>query len=63
VLKLYVPILILFTLAAAFAVVSVFIGPLIGPRRFNKAKSAPVRVGASRRPRRHRAPGCRSSST
>ena len=44
-LKLYVPILILFTLAAAFAVVSVFIGPLIGPRRFNKAKSAPYESG------------------
>lgn len=35
---MYVPLVILFVLAAAFAVVSVSLGPLVGPRRFNRAK-------------------------
>src|SRR5439155_3661067 len=34
----YVPIVGLFALAAAFAVFSVGIAPLVGPRRYNRAK-------------------------
>ncbi len=34
----YVPIVGLFALAAAFAVLSVGIAPLVGPRRYNRAK-------------------------
>ena len=44
-LRLYAPIGILFVLAAAFAIVSVLIGPLIGPRRYNKAKSEAYECG------------------
>jgi len=34
----YVPIVALFAVAAAFALFSVAIAPLVGPRRYNKAK-------------------------
>ncbi|WP_052371449.1 NADH-quinone oxidoreductase subunit A [Amycolatopsis taiwanensis] len=34
----YLPLVLLFVLAAAFALLSVLLGPLVGPRRFNKAK-------------------------
>ena len=44
-LKLYAPIVILFVLAAAFAIVSVVVGPFIGPRRYNKAKSEAYECG------------------
>ncbi|MEO6712404.1 MAG: NADH-quinone oxidoreductase subunit A [Mycobacteriales bacterium] len=44
-LKLYAPIVILFVLAAAFAIVSVVVGPLIGPRRYNRAKSDAYECG------------------
>ena len=44
-LKLYAPIVILFALAAGFAIVSVLVGPLIGPRRYNKAKSQAYECG------------------
>ncbi len=37
-LTAYLPILVLFVLAAGFAVVSVGAGALIGPRRYNRAK-------------------------
>ena len=37
-LSLYVPILGLLALAAAFALFSVGIAPLVGPRRYNRAK-------------------------
>ena len=37
-LSTYVPILGLFALAAGFAVFSVALAPLVGPRRFNRAK-------------------------
>ncbi len=37
-LTTYLPILVLFVLAAGFAVVSVGAGALIGPRRYNRAK-------------------------
>jgi NADH-quinone oxidoreductase subunit A len=34
----YVPIVVLFALAAAFAVFSVTVAPFVGPRRYNRAK-------------------------
>jgi NADH-quinone oxidoreductase subunit A len=34
----YIPIVVLFALAAAFAVFSVTAAPFIGPRRYNRAK-------------------------
>ena len=37
-LSTYVPILGLFALAAGFAIFSVAVAPLVGPRRFNRAK-------------------------
>ena len=37
-LTAYLPILVLFVLAAGFTVVSVGAGALIGPRRYNRAK-------------------------
>jgi NADH-quinone oxidoreductase subunit A len=37
-LRPYLPIVVLFALAAAFAVFSVAVAPLIGPRRYNRAK-------------------------
>ena len=37
-LSIYVPILGLFALAAAFAIFSVTAAPFIGPRRYNRAK-------------------------
>jgi NADH-quinone oxidoreductase subunit A len=36
--KLYIPILVLFVLAAGFAAFSVTVGSLAGPKRWNKAK-------------------------
>ncbi len=36
----YVPIIIMFVLAAGFAVFSVTAAPYIGPRRYNRAKLA-----------------------
>jgi NADH-quinone oxidoreductase subunit A len=35
---MYVPLVLLFVLAVAFAVLSVLLGPLVGPSRYNKAK-------------------------
>jgi NADH-quinone oxidoreductase subunit A len=37
-LSTYVPILGLFALAAGFAIFSVAVAPLVGPRKFNRAK-------------------------
>ena len=37
-MKLYIPILVLFVLAAGFAAFSVTMGSLAGPKRWNKAK-------------------------
>ena len=34
----YLPLVLLFALAAAFAIFSASLGPLVGPRRYNKAK-------------------------
>ncbi len=41
----YLPVFILFVLAAAFALFSVVAGALIGPRRWNRAKEAPYESG------------------
>ena len=58
-LSTYVPILGLFALAAGFAIFSVAVAPLVGPRRFNRAKldayecgiePTPQPVGGSRFP-------------
>jgi NADH-quinone oxidoreductase subunit A len=35
---MYVPLVLLFVLAVGFAVLSVLLGPLVGPSRYNKAK-------------------------
>jgi NADH-quinone oxidoreductase subunit A len=45
VLEPYLPILVLFVLAALFALFSVVAGALIGPRRHNTAKEAPYESG------------------
>ena len=37
-LSVYIPILVLFVLAAGFAVFSIVASALVGPKRFNKAK-------------------------
>ena len=37
-LKSYLPLVLLFALAAAFAIFSAALGPLLGPRRYNRAK-------------------------
>ncbi|MCL2780395.1 MAG: NADH-quinone oxidoreductase subunit A [Actinomycetia bacterium] len=37
-MSMYLPILLLFVLAALFAIFSVAIAPFIGPRRYNRAK-------------------------
>ena len=37
-MKLYIPILVLFVLAAGFAAFSVVAGSIMGPKRWNKAK-------------------------
>jgi len=34
----YLPLFLLFVLAAAFAVFSALLGPLVGPKRYNRAK-------------------------
>ena len=49
-LRPYVPIAVLFVLAAGFAVFSVVVGSFIGPRRFNKAKVAPYESGIETEP-------------
>lgn len=44
-LQMYLPLLILFVLALAFALFSVALGPLLGPQRYNRAKSAAYECG------------------
>ncbi len=51
-LSTYVPILVLFVLAAGFAVVSVGAGAVIGPRRYNRAKLEPYECGIDPTPQR-----------
>jgi len=43
--NLYTPILVLGAIAAAFAVVSVVVAVVVGPRRFNRAKLAAYECG------------------
>ena len=50
-LRPYLPILVLFVLAAGFAVFSVVAGALVGPRRYNKAKSSAYESGIEPEPR------------
>ncbi|MCA1824769.1 MAG: NADH-quinone oxidoreductase subunit A [Mycobacteriales bacterium] len=44
-MKIYLPIFMLFVLAAGFAAVSVVLGSFIGPKRYNRAKSMPYECG------------------
>lgn len=44
-LNMYLPLVLLFVLALAFAVLSVLLGPLVGPSRYNKAKLAAYECG------------------
>jgi NADH-quinone oxidoreductase subunit A len=44
-LKPYLPLVLLFVLALAFAVLSVLLGPLVGPGRYNRAKLAAYECG------------------
>ena len=37
-LRSYLPLVLLFALAAAFAIFSAVLGPLLGPKRYNRAK-------------------------
>ncbi|MDQ3402217.1 MAG: NADH-quinone oxidoreductase subunit A [Actinomycetota bacterium] len=37
-LGLYLPLVVMFVVAAAFAVFSALLGPLVGPKRYNRAK-------------------------
>ncbi|RZS44470.1 NADH dehydrogenase subunit A [Herbihabitans rhizosphaerae] len=41
----YLPIVILFVLAAAFAIFSVLLGPMVGPQRKNRAKTEAYECG------------------
>jgi NADH-quinone oxidoreductase subunit A len=41
----YLPIVLLFALAGAFALFSVIIAPYVGPRRFNRAKMSAYECG------------------
>ncbi|WP_132877573.1 NADH-quinone oxidoreductase subunit A [Tamaricihabitans halophyticus] len=44
-LESYVPLILLIAVAGAFAVFSVTVAPLVGPRRYNKAKLDPYECG------------------
>ena len=44
-LQPYVPLLVMFVLAAGFAIFAVVAGPHLGPRRYNKAKLDPYECG------------------
>ncbi|ETA66488.1 NADH-quinone oxidoreductase subunit A [Haloechinothrix halophila] len=44
-LDAYLPLVMLLALSFGFAVFSVAIAPLVGPKRFNKAKSEPYECG------------------
>ncbi|PXY35141.1 NADH-quinone oxidoreductase subunit A [Prauserella coralliicola] len=41
----YLPLVLIFVLALAFAVFSVLLGPLVGPSRYNKAKLSAYECG------------------
>jgi NADH-quinone oxidoreductase subunit A len=53
VLNLYVPILVLAALAAAFAVFSLVAGALAGPKRWNRAKLEAYECGIEPTPQHH----------
>jgi NADH-quinone oxidoreductase subunit A len=44
-LGMYLPLVLLLVLALAFAVLSVLLGPLVGPSRYNKAKLSAYECG------------------
>ncbi|WP_026425785.1 NADH-quinone oxidoreductase subunit A [Actinokineospora inagensis] len=44
-LGLYLPLVVMFALAAAFAIFSALLGPLVGPSRYNRAKLAAYECG------------------
>ncbi len=44
-LNMYLPLVLLFVLALGFAVLSVLLGPLVGPSRPNRAKTAAYECG------------------
>ena len=46
----YLPILALFVVATAFAAGSVLVAPLVGPRRYNRAKLDPYECGIEATP-------------
>jgi NADH-quinone oxidoreductase subunit A len=50
VLKPYLPLVVLFALSSGFAIFSVLAGSLIGPRRYNTAKSAAYESGIEPEP-------------
>jgi NADH-quinone oxidoreductase subunit A len=55
----YIPIVALFVIATAFAAGSVLVAPLIGPRRYNRAKLDPYECGIEPTPQQagaHRFP-------
>ena len=55
----YIPIVALFVIAAAFAAGSVLVAPLVGPRRYNRAKLDPYECGIEPTPQQsgaHRFP-------
>jgi NADH-quinone oxidoreductase subunit A len=50
-MELYIPIVVLFAIAAAFAVFSVVAAPMIGPRRANRAKAEAYECGIEPTPK------------
>lgn len=50
-LQPYVPLVLMFVLAGVFAVVSLAVAPLIGPRRYNSAKLQAYECGIEPSPR------------
>ncbi|NUS42542.1 MAG: NADH-quinone oxidoreductase subunit A [Mycobacteriaceae bacterium] len=50
-MNVYVPILVLAAVSAGFAVVSVVIASVVGPKRFNRAKVAAYECGIEATPR------------
>lgn len=58
-MNLYIPILVLGAVAAAFAVVSVVMATVIGPRRYNRSKLEAYECGIEPMPRAAQATGQR----
>ena len=55
----YVPVIVLFALAAGFAVCSVVAGALVGPKRYNRAKLDAYECGIEPSPQGPGAPASR----